>query len=70
MRKSFMMESNKCDECGYTFAEKDTLKKHKIAVHDIKSYKCNECEYTFAQKATLSNHKRSAHEKLRNYWCN
>jgi len=53
-----------CTECGASFANKYSLKKHVIKIHQESSkYKCNECNISFNKHHTLKAHMIKLHRE-------
>ena len=45
--------------CDYAASRRDTLAKHKMAVHDkVKDFKCDICQYAANRKEHLMKHKK------------
>ncbi|KAA8498900.1 Protein glass [Porphyridium purpureum] len=62
----------KCPErdCGMAFAQKNTLKKHVVCVHQKKkAFKCDKCDACFGQSGDLNVHNRTVHDEARPYLC-
>merc|ERR1712129_535618 len=54
-----------CDECGYTSARKDSVKNHKLVVHQGIKFPCNKCSYQASYKSHLTRHIQSVHDGVR-----
>ena len=60
------VKDHKCGMCDYAASRKDTLAKHKMAVHyRVKDYKCDTCQYAASRKEHLMKHKKAFHEYKR-----
>ena len=53
----------KCNECVYSSAHKDRLKKHRNSMHTRSSYACPECGQICKTKNNLNWHIRAKHEE-------
>ena len=52
-----------CDECGYNFTQKRSLKRHKIQVHlQTEVFSCDYCNFTTKFEYNLRRHKDEQHE--------
>ena len=62
------VEKHRCNHCEKNFYSKQTLQRHKLAVHDgLKPYKCEQCEKSFSLKKALDVHLKSSriHEGIK-----
>ena len=61
----------KCDQCGKSFGEAGTRKKHIEAVHEKIRYPCTweGCNYQATEKARVKVHVRQVHTKEWSYEC-
>lgn len=50
--------SNNCSECGKSFINEASLRKHKVMVHDLRPYVCTVCQKCFGQYNDLTRHLR------------
>lgn len=59
-----------CKECGRTFGDSSSARKHHRVVHlKIKEFKCEECGKSFAEKSNRSKHYIAAHLNQRSHPC-
>ena len=56
----------KCESCGKSFSQKQTLRNHIHTIHEgHKDYKCETCGKSFAERGTLAKHIRIIHEGVK-----
>ena len=52
-----------CNQCDLKFKTNDTLKIHKLGVHEGTKFPCVKCDYEAARKSCLRKHVKRMHEK-------
>ena len=61
-RKVRVRAEQKCDLCGKNFDDSETLRDHKLYVHEnIKAHQCSTCPMTFGYLESLRKHERHEH---------
>ena len=54
-----------CDKCGFSYASKDNLQKHKLTQHAKKSpFRCIKCKKSFKSQAGLYHHNNKIHKGI------
>ena len=54
-----------CDKCGFSYASKDNLQKHKLTQHAKKSpFRCVKCKKSFKSQAGLYHHNNKIHKGI------
>ena len=60
----------KCEDCGKSFSEAGSLKKHIYTVHEgHKDYKCEDCGKSFTQSQSLEIHLHTVHDGFKDHKC-
>ena len=72
----------KCESCGKSFSDEQSLKKHILIAHDnkiikrteseslqLEKFKCETCKKNFTTKYNLKVHTENVHEGLKKYKC-
>lgn len=58
-----------CPVCGKVYKCKNSVKSHKISVHDRVRYQCQVCQFSFGAKSALNTHMMRVHAKNRRFQC-
>ena len=58
------LEYLSCDLCPFKNKDKNSLKKHKVSVHDKKQLSCKSCEFTSTQNSTILTHTKTVHQNI------
>ena len=58
-----------CEQCGKSFAQEGSLRRHISSIHNCERHSCDFCEKSFSEKGTLYKHMKSVHEGILNHKC-
>ncbi|XP_037303574.1 zinc finger protein 480 [Manduca sexta] len=61
-------ERPKCDQCGKTFINADSLAEHQQIHQGIKNYSCGECDKQFRTRTQMKHHQLK-HSTSKDYYC-
>ena len=59
----------KCEQCPYTSAHKENVKKHIEAVHEKTKHVCKYCGYAATHRISLKRHIEAVHEDMKEHVC-
>ncbi|XP_053622301.1 zinc finger protein 892-like isoform X2 [Plodia interpunctella] len=68
MRNHHSGDRPKCDQCGKTFVNKDSLAEHQQIHQGIKNYECSECGARFRTRTQIKHHQLK-HSSAKDYYC-